>query len=72
MMIDRVKVKKHEKQIYGTQLRFIKDPKTGYITDKSEFEPIEDEKNVNKRRQEVGLQPIEEYAKEMGIVYEQK
>ena len=69
MMIDRVKVYKHEKQIFGTQLRFIKDPKTGYITNKSEFEPIEDEKNVNNRRQSVGLGPIEEYAKELGIKY---
>jgi hypothetical protein len=72
MMIDRAKVYNHEKQIYGTQLRFIKDPKTGNITDKSEFEPIEDEKNANKRRQVVGLGPIEEYAKELGINYEPK
>jgi len=70
MMIDRVKVYKHEKQIYGTQLRYVKDPNTGYITNKSEFEPIEDEKNVNKRRQIVGLGPIEDYAKSLGINYE--
>lgn len=72
MMIDRIKVYKNEKQIYGTQLRYIKDPKTGYITNKSEFAPIEDEKNVNKRRQIVGLGPIEEFAKKLGINYELK
>jgi hypothetical protein len=33
------------------------------------FYPIEDEKNVNMRRANVGMQPIEEYAKYFGIDY---
>lgn len=69
MMIDRIKVGKHEKQIYGTQLQCIKDPTTRFCTDKAEFCPIEDQKNVNLRRQKVGLLPIEDYAKEFGIEY---
>ena len=72
MMIDRIKVGKNEKQIYGTQLHGIKDPKTGYINDKAEFYPIEDESNVNLMRQKVGLSTIEEYAKQMGVVYKKK
>lgn len=53
---DRVRIAKGEKQIYGTQFRKNND---------GEFEPlpIEDESNVNKRRAEIGLNTIEEYAK---------
>ena len=72
MMIDRIKVGKNEKQIYGTQLHGIIDPNTGSITDKAEFYPIEDERNVNIMRQKVGLSTIEAYAKEMGIIYEKR
>lgn len=69
LMIDRVKVNKNEKQIYGTQAHGAVDPKTGYITGEAEFYPIEDEAHVNIRRQKVGLSPIEEYAKQIGIKY---
>ena len=69
MLIDRIKVNKNEKQIYGTQLQPVKDPKTGYITDKVEFCPIEDEANINQRRQKMGLSTIEEYVKQMGVSY---
>ena len=72
MMIDRIKVNKNEKQIYGTQIVPIKDPVTGYITDKCEFAPIEDEKNVNLKRKSVGHGTIEEYAKKFGIEYKLK
>ena len=72
MMIDRVKVNKNEKQIYGTQVHCIKDPISGYCTDKAEFDPIEDEINVNIRRNKVGLNTIEDYAKSFGIEYVQK
>jgi hypothetical protein len=70
MMVDRIKVGKNEKQIYGTQLHGIIDPKTGFMTNKTEFYPIEDEKNVNIRRLKAGLTTIEEYAKQWGINYE--
>lgn len=69
MLIDRIKVNKNEKQIYGTQLQPVKDPRTGYITDKVKFCPIEDESNINQRRHKMGLSTIEEYAKQMGVSY---
>ena len=60
---DRVLMRHGEKQIYGTQ---VVPSKTGM----QEFWPIEDELNVNKRRAEAGLDPIEEYAKYFDIEYE--
>ncbi|MFT3947845.1 MAG: hypothetical protein QM763_12825 [Agriterribacter sp.] len=69
LMVDRVRVGKGQKQIYGTQAVPIKDPKTGYMTDKYELAPIEDEENVNQRRLKVGLPTIEEGAKELGVDY---
>jgi hypothetical protein len=68
-MIDRIKVNKGQKQIYGTQAIPIKDSKTGYITDKYELAPIEEEENVNKRRLKIGLPTMEEGAKELGVDY---
>jgi hypothetical protein len=72
LLIDRVKVYKNEKQIFGTQIQCIKDPKTGYCTNKVEIAPIEDEKNVDIRRKKVGLDLIEDFAKGFGIKYESK
>jgi hypothetical protein len=72
MMTDRVRLNKGLKQIYGTQISPIKDPNTGYLTNKAEIAPIEDEKNVNKRRAKVGLRPIEEEARAFGIDYRPK
>ena len=69
LMVDRVRVNKGQKQIYGTQAVPIKDLKTGYMTDKYELAPIEDEENVNQRRLKVGLPTIEEGAKELGVDY---
>ncbi len=60
---DRVALSQNKKQTYGTQLS--RDPKTG----KYSLDPIEDEINLNKRRKEVGLGPIEEYVKQFGIKY---
>lgn len=50
-----------EKRLYGSQIQ-----RTG---DTFVIYPIEDEPNVNKRRAEVGLQPLEEYVKQWGIEY---
>jgi hypothetical protein len=36
------------------------------------FHEIEDEANVNKRRAEVGLGPLEEYAERMGVNWKPK
>jgi len=61
LLLDRVKMRKGEKQIYGSQIQM----KNG----KYELYPIEDEPNVNKRRAEMGLGSLEEYVKHWGIEY---
>jgi hypothetical protein len=63
LLEDRILVRQGKKQIYGSQVR------TNTETGKNEFFPIEDEPNVNKRRNSVGLQPLEDYAKFFGIEY---
>lgn len=63
LLEDRTRVNKGQKQIYGSQVSF------NPLTNKNEFEPIEDAINVNKRRALVGLGPLEEYAKLFGIEY---
>ena len=54
-MKDRVLVNRNAKQIYGTQKYW--DEKQGKFV----FFPIEDEKNVNKLRKEVGLPVLKEF-----------
>lgn len=62
LLIDRIRMGNGEKQLYGSQ-----------ITQNDQGElvvyPIEDEANVNKRREEVGLQPLEDYVKYWDIIY---
>lgn len=60
---DRVAIAQGKKQVYGTQIK--RDETTG----KYSIEPIDDEPNVNKRRASVGLERLEEYAKQWGIDY---
>ncbi|HTU89602.1 MAG TPA: DUF6624 domain-containing protein [Gemmataceae bacterium] len=60
-LTDRVLVGENKKQIYGTQFR----EKDG----KMEPYPIEDEKNVDRRRKEVGLPSLDEYRKSMEKLY---
>jgi hypothetical protein len=55
-LYDRVKKNKKEKQLYGTQMVY------DSLGIHSPY-PIEDEENVNKRRKEVGLKPIDSYIK---------
>jgi hypothetical protein len=62
-LIDRVKVNKNEKQIYGTQLYLNKD-KTSY-----EIPIVYKPEQLNERRKLVGLETIEEYIKLMNSVY---
>lgn len=67
MMEDRILSDQGKKQIYGTQLsnRNQRGTKSVYFV-----WLIEDVKNVNKRRKEVGFTTtIEEYAKEMDAIY---
>lgn len=68
MMEDRILTNNGKKQIYGTQVvnRNQGGAKSVYFV-----WPIEDVKNVNKRRKEVGFTTtIEEYAKEMEAIYD--
>ena len=55
LLQDRVLVSEDKPQIYGTQLYW--DDATGGW----ELFPIEDEENVDARRQEVGMMPLAEY-----------
>ncbi len=59
LLEDRIEVRHGRPQIYGSQV--------GYKDGKPTFEPIIDEKNVDKRRAEVGLEPLEDYAKHFGF-----
>ena len=63
LLLDRVLVQEGKEQIYGSQVH--ENPDTGEY----ELYPVEDEKNLNKRRSEIDLIPIEEYLKFMGIEY---
>ena len=63
LMEDRVALEAGNKQLYGSQLA--QDTKTG----KYSFRPIEDEPNVDTRRAAMGLEPLEYYAQQWGMVY---
>jgi len=61
LLVDRVEMRNGRPQIYGSQIQM----KDG----KFEIYPILDEKNVNKRRADVGLEPLEDYVKNWKIDY---
>jgi hypothetical protein len=61
LLIDRVEMRNGRPQIYGSQLNM----KDGKYT----IYQILDEPNVNKRRAEVGLPPLEQYVKYWNIQY---
>lgn len=63
LMEDRMLMDRGEKQKYGSQVR--KDNGN----EEWSLYPIQDPENVNKRRAEVGLGPIEEYLRHFGIEY---
>lgn len=63
LLEDRVALGQGKKQIYGSQIH--RDQQTGHYF----VAPIEDEKNVNKRRAAVGLEPLEDYVKHWNIIY---
>lgn len=65
LLEDRVLMREGKKQIYGSQLQ-------RGANGAWEFYPIEDEINVDKRRQSVGLESMAEYAKFFGIEYHPK
>lgn len=61
LLVDRIEMFNGRPQIYGSQIQ-MKDGRYAIY-------PILDEKNVNKRRAEVGLNPLEEYVKTWKIEY---
>lgn len=62
LLEDRIALAQGKKQMYGSQVT---------MNNHGEFilSPVEDEINLNKRRAEVGLEPIEEYVKHWGMIY---
>jgi hypothetical protein len=62
LLEDRILVSKGKEQIYGSQART--DSLGVY-----KLYPIEDERNVNKRRFSAGLGPLQWYAKQIGLKY---
>lgn len=62
LLIDRIRMYKGQKQIYGSQI-------TLDASGKWHFHRIEDEANVNKRRAEMELDSIEEHARNIGVEY---
>lgn len=63
MLQDRIRVNQNKPQLFGSQIHT--DPKTN----RAAIMPIIDEKNVNQRRQRMGMESIEEYAKINGVSY---
>lgn len=63
LMYDRIQVSQNKPQLYGSQVTY------NPATKKNELFPIEDEKNVDKRRAEMGLGPLADYVSQWGIKY---
>jgi len=62
-MQDRILMLEGKPQIYGTQM------KMNYETNKLEVYSLENPKYVNKRRNNVGLGPLEDYVKQFGAEF---
>lgn len=63
MLEDRVRMRRGEKQLYGTQLRAEAGGGAPVLW------PVEDEANVDARRAAVGLPPLAQYLRGFGIEY---
>ena len=61
MLEDRILMRRGSPQVYGSQI--VTDEETG----KQVMFEIKDPEYVNQRRKAIGLGPIEEYAKQMGV-----
>ena len=59
LLTDRVNINTGEKQIYGSQVEY------NLFTGKARSLATIDPENINRRREEVGLEPIEEYLYDM-------
>lgn len=62
LLVDRVKINTGQPQIYGTQVDYTMDPCQAFP------KKLVDSVNVNERRKEIGLQPIEEYLNMMTLM----
>jgi len=62
LLYDRVSTFKNNTQYYGTQVNG--ETKQPFL--------IKDEKNVDKRREELGMEPLSKYLMSMGIIYNPK
>lgn len=63
LLIDRVKLNTGQKQVYGTQVAYNWEICQAFPRD------LKDSINVNKRRNEIGLNPIEEYLNRMSEMH---
>jgi len=63
---DRVLMRNGKNQLYGTQSKW------DDSAQKNRIHTIDDVKNVNKRRKKLGLDPVEDYAKSNGYIFDQK
>ncbi len=61
--MDRIAMYQNRPQIYGSQTRYNKS------SGKFELWKVEDEINIDKRRIQLGMQPIRDYLKRLGINY---
>ena len=64
LLEDRVALREGKKQIYGSQIGQDSETKLYYVS------PLEDPDNVDKRRAEVGLQPLAEYVNQWQIKWD--
>ena len=62
LLVDRIEMEKGNRQIYGSQIKIDGDEFYVY--------PIIEPEKVNERRAEVGLEPIEDYVKNVGITWD--
>ncbi len=63
LLEDRVLLGLGKMQIYGSQIGYDQETKKYFVS------PLEDPENVDRRRREVGLQPLADYVKHWGIVW---
>ncbi len=62
LLLDRTNMRQDKLQIYGSQVSV-------FGNAPAQFFPIADEPNVNIRRKEIGLNSLEEYAKQFNLTY---
>lgn len=63
MMTDRVRVRRGQPQLYGSQVSYDE-------AGRPRVDPIEDEASVDARRAAIGLEPLADYLRHFGITYE--